>query len=438
MYTKESLKKSTLTELRTLAEKLKLDGYERLKKEYLIEEIIKNLEESNELENKMSMQIENPETDYIAEGILEVMPDGYGFLRSDNYLPGNKDIYVSQIQIRRFKLSTGDELKGIARFTTDPQNKFPSLIYVETINGDRLEVALKRRPFESLVPIYPCERLRLETESTNYATRMIDLIAPIGKGTRGLIVAQPKAGKTTMLKQIANSILKNNPEVELMVLLIDERPEEVTDIERSINAEVIHSTFDESPEHHIKVSKMVLERAKRLVEQNKDVVILLDSLTRLTRANNLEVDPSGRTLSGGLDPACLHFPKRFFGAARNIESGGSLTILGTVLADTGSRMDDIIFEEFKGTGNMELHLDRKLSERRIFPSIDIYKSGTRREDLLLSKEELECSTYIRKVMSNTNTNLSNQEIIEKIVNIITKTKNNSEFIKVFVEKIKKK
>ena len=438
MYTKESLKKSTLTELRTLAEKLKLDGYERLKKEYLIEEIIKNLEESNELENKMSMQIENPETDYIAEGILEVMPDGYGFLRSDNYLPGNKDIYVSQIQIRRFKLSTGDELKGIARFTTDPQNKFPSLIYVETINGDRLEVALKRRPFESLVPIYPCERLRLETESTNYATRMIDLIAPIGKGTRGLIVAQPKAGKTTMLKQIANSILKNNPEVELMVLLIDERPEEVTDIERSINAEVIHSTFDESPEHHIKVSKMVLERAKRLVEQNKDVVILLDSLTRLTRANNLEVDPSGRTLSGGLDPACLHFPKRFFGAARNIESGGSLTILGTVLADTGSRMDDIIFEEFKGTGNMELHLDRKLSERRIFPSIDIYKSGTRREDLLLSKEELECSTYIRKVMSNTNTTLSNQEIIEKIVNIITKTKNNSEFIKVFVEKIKKK
>ena len=438
MYTKESLKKSTLTELRTLAEKLKLDGYERLKKEYLIEEIIKNLEESNELENKMSMQIENPETDYIAEGILEVMPDGYGFLRSDNYLPGNKDIYVSQIQIRRFKLSTGDELKGIARFTTDPQNKFPSLIYVETINGDRLEVALKRRPFESLVPIYPCERLRLETESTNYATRMIDLIAPIGKGTRGLIVAQPKAGKTTMLKQIANSILKNNPEVELMVLLIDERPEEVTDIERSINAEVIHSTFDESPEHHIKVSKMVLERAKRLVEQNKDVVILLDSLTRLTRANNLEVDPSGRTLSGGLDPACLHFPKRFFGAARNIESGGSLTILGTVLADTGSRTDDIIFEEFKGTGNMELNLDRKLSERRIFPSIDIYKSGTRREDLLLSKEELECSTYIRKVMSNTNTTLSNQEIIEKIVNIITKTKNNSEFIKVFVEKIKKK
>ena len=438
MHTKESLKKSTLTELRTLAESLKLDGYQRLKKEYLIEEIVKHLEASNELENKMNMQIENPETDYIAEGILEVMPDGYGFLRSDNYLPGNKDIYVSQVQIRRFKLSTGDELKGIARFTTDPNNKFPSLIYVESINGDRLEVALKRKPFETLVPIYPSERLKLETEYTNYSTRLIDLIAPIGKGTRGLIVAQPKAGKTTMLKQIANSILKNNPEVELMVLLIDERPEEVTDIERSINAEVIHSTFDESPEHHIKVSKMVLERAKRLVEQNKDVVILLDSLTRLTRANNLEVDPSGRTLSGGLDPACLHFPKRFFGAARNIESGGSLTILGTVLVDTGSRMDDIIFEEFKGTGNMELRLDRKLSERRIFPSIDIYKSGTRREDLLLSEKELECSTCIRRVMSNSSSNLSNQEIIEKIVNIITKTKSNEEFIKVFVEKLKKK
>ena len=438
MYTKESLKKSTLTELRALAEKLNLDGYQRLKKEYLIEEIIKNLSDIDEYEEKMNMQIENPETDYIAEGILEVMPDGYGFLRSDNYLPGNKDIYVSQVQIRRFKLSTGDSLKGIARFTTDPQNKFPSLIYVETINGDRLEVALKRKPFESLVPIYPLERLKLETVATNFSTRLIDLISPIGKGTRGLIVAQPKAGKTTMLKQIANSILTNNPEVELLVLLIDERPEEVTDIERSINAEVIHSTFDESPEHHIKVSKMVLERAKRLVEQNKDVVILLDSLTRLTRANNLEVDPSGRTLSGGLDPACLHFPKKFFGAARNIESGGSLTILGTVLIDTGSRMDDIIFEEFKGTGNMELHLDRKLVEKRIFPSIDIYKSGTRREDLLLTKEELECSTYMRRVMSNSSSNLSNQEIMEKIFNIITKTKSNAEFIKVFVEKLKKK
>ena len=438
MYTKESLKKSTLADLRALAESLKLEGYQRLKKEYLVEEIIKSLEDSNELDEKVDIQIENPETDYIAEGILEVMPDGYGFLRSDNYLPGDKDIYVSQVQIRRFKLSTGDMLKGIARFTTDPQNKFPSLIYIDKINNDRVDIALKRRPFESLIPIYPTERLKLETTSKEFSTRVIDLVAPIGKGQRGLIVAQPKAGKTTVLKQIANGILKNNPEVYLMVLLIDERPEEVTDIERSIDAEVIHSTFDESPEHHIKVSKMVLERAKRLVEHNKDVVILVDSLTRLTRANNLTVDPSGRTLSGGLDPACLHFPKKLFGAARNIENGGSLTILATILSETGSRMDDIIFEEFKGTGNMEVHLDRKLSERRIFPSIDIYKSGTRREDLLLNKVEQECSTCIRRLMSQHNTNLSNMEMVEKIMNIIVKTKSNQEFMKVFLENIKKK
>ena len=351
---------------------------------------------------------------------------------------GSKDIYVSQVQIRRFKLSTGDKLRGIARFTTDPQNKFPSLIYIESINSDRVEVALKRRSFDTLIPIYPTERLRLETTQKEYSTRIIDLISPIGKGQRGLIVAQPKAGKTTMLKQIANSILKNNPEVYLMILLIDERPEEVTDIERSVEAEVIHSTFDESPDNHIKVSKMVIERAKRLVEHNKDVVILVDSLTRLTRANNLQVDPSGRTLSGGLDPAALHFPKKLFGAARNIENGGSLTILATILADTGSRMDDVIFEEFKGTGNMEVHLDRKLSERRIFPSIDIYKSGTRREDLLLNKEELECSHCIRRLMSQNNSNLSNADIIEKIMNIVVKTKSNEEFIKVFLENVKKK
>lgn len=438
MYTKESLKKSTLTELRQIAENLKLDGYQRLKKEYLVEEIIKSLQDTNEIEEKIDIQIENPETDYIAEGILEVMPDGYGFLRSDNYLPGNKDIYVSQVQIKRFKLSTGDMLKGIARFTSDPQNKFPSLIYVESINGDRLEIALKRRSFDTLIPIYPTERLRLESSQKDYATRLVDIIAPIGKGQRGLIVAQPKAGKTTMLKQIANSILKNNPEVYLMVLLIDERPEEVTDIERSIDAEVIYSTFDESPEHHIKVAKMVLERAKRLVEQNREVVLLIDSLTRMTRASNLTVEPSGRTLSGGLDPASLHFPKKLFGAARNIENGGSLTILATILSDTGSRMDDIIFEEFKGTGNMEVHLDRKLSEKRIFPSIDIYKSGTRRDDLLLDEKELECSTCIRKLMSNNSANLSNIEVVEKIINIIAKTKNNEEFVKVFLENVKKK
>ncbi|CCZ56317.1 transcription termination factor Rho [Clostridium sp. CAG:1219] len=438
MYTLEELKKSTLIELRNIASTLKLDGYEKLKKEYLIEEIIKSLQGTNSLDEKIDVQIENPETDYIAEGILEVMPDGYGFLRSDNYLSGSKDIYVSQVQIKRFKLSTGDKLKGIARFTTDPQNKFPSLIYVETINDDRLEIALKRKAFESLIPIYPNERLKLENMDKEYSTRLIDLIAPIGKGTRGMIVAPPKAGKTTMLKQIANSIIKNNKEVYLIVLLIDERPEEVTDIERSVDAEVVYSTFDESPEHHIKVARMVLERAKRLVEQNRDVVILLDSITRLARANNLTVEPSGRTLSGGLDPACLHFPKKFFGAARNIENGGSLTILATSLVETGSKMDDIIFEEFKGTGNMEVHLDRKLSEKRIFPAIDIFKSGTRREDLLLSKMEQECSTCLRKVMSASSANLTNAQIAEKIFNILTKTKNNDEFIKVFLENIKKK
>ncbi len=434
MYTKESLKNSTLTELRQIAENLKLEGYQRLKKEFLVEEIIKNLEETNEIEDKVDIQIENPETDYITEGILEVMPDGYGFLRSDNYLPGNKDVYVSAVQIRRFKLATGDKLKGISRFTTDPQNKFPSLIYIDKINDDRVDVALKRRSFDTLIPIYPCERLRLETDSKEYSTRLIDLIAPIGKGQRGLIVAQPKAGKTTLLKQIANGILKNNPEVKLMVLLIDERPEEVTDIERSIDAEVIHSTFDESPEHHMKVSKMVIERAKRLVEHNKDVVILLDSLTRLTRASNLEVEPSGKTLSGGLDPASLYFPKKFFGAARNIENGGSLTILATTLVETGSRMDDMIFEEFKGTGNMEVFLDRKLSEKRIYPAIDIYKSSTRREDLLFTPKEQEVSTYIRRLLSQTN----NVEMVEKIMNILMKTKNNQDFMKTFLENLKKK
>ena len=423
MYNKETLKSSTLVELRKIAEEMKLEGYARLKKEFLVEEIVKHLEETNELDEKVDIQIENPETDFITEGILEVLPEGFGFLRSDNYLPGNKDIYVSQTQVRRFNLNTGDKVKGIARFTSSPNSKFPSLIYVDNINDERIEISLKRKSFDSLIPIYPDERLRLETVENEYATRIIDILAPIGKGQRGLIVAPPKAGKTTLLKQVANGILKNNPETKLMVLLIDERPEEVTDIERSIDAEVIHSTFDESPEHHIKVSKMVLERAKRLVEQNKDVVILLDSLTRLTRASNLEVDPSGRTLSGGLDPAALYFPKKFFGAARNIENGGSLTILATTLVETGSRMDDMIFEEFKGTGNMEVFLDRKLSERRIFPSIDIYKSSTRREDLLFDSKEQETSIYIRRLLSQSN----NAEMVEKIMNILMKTKSNKEY-----------
>jgi len=436
MYSKEMLKSSTLAELRNIAEELKLDGYQRLKKEYLVEEIIGKLEEKKELETKNDMQIENPETDFITEGILEVLPDGYGFLRSDNLLSGSRDVYVSAMQIRRFNLSTGDMLRGIARFTTEPANKFPSMIFVESINNDRVDVAMKRKAFDALIPIYPNEKLRLEN-GTDTTMRILDILAPIGKGSRGMIVAPPKAGKTTILKQIATSIRKNNPEVTLIVLLIDERPEEVTDIERSIDALVISSTFDESPEHHIRVAKMVLERAKRLVEHNKDVVILLDSITRLARANNLTVEPSGRTLSGGIDPACLHFPKKFFGAARNIEKGGSLTILGTALIDTGSRMDDIIFEEFKGTGNMEIHLDRKLSERRIFPAVDIIKSSSRREDLLLTKPEQEAGTIIRKLIGNQNSTQA-IETIEKIFNMFAKTENNIEFMDMLKKQVIKK
>ena len=436
MYKKEELKAATLAELREIAEKIKLDGYERLKKEYLVEEIINKLEEKKELDTKTDIQIENPETDFITEGILEVLPDGYGFLRSENLLSGNKDVYVSQMQIRRFNLSTGDMLRGIARFTTEPANKFPSMIFVQSINQDRVDVALKRKAFDALIPIYPNEKLKLEN-GTDTTMRILDILSPIGKGSRGMIVAPPKAGKTTLLKQIATSIRKNNPEVTLIVLLIDERPEEVTDIERSIDATVISSTFDESPEHHIRVAKMVLERAKRLVEHNKDVVILLDSITRLARANNLTVEPSGRTLSGGIDPACLHFPKKFFGAARNIEKGGSLTILGTALIETGSRMDDIIFEEFKGTGNMEIHLDRKLSERRIFPAIDIIKSSSRREDLLLSTKELEAGNIIRKLVGNGN-NTQALETIEKILNMFAKTKDNTEFMEMLKKQVVKK
>lgn len=437
MYSREDLVKSTLTELRDIADKMKLDGYERLKKEYLVEEIIKALEEKKELDVKNDIQIENSETDYIAEGTLEVLQDGYGFLRSDNYLSGSKDIYVSAVQIRRFNLSSGDTLRGIARFTTDPQNKFPSMIYIQSINGDSIEVALKRKSFDALIPIYANERLKLEGDNSSISMRIIDILAPLGKGQRGMIVAPPKAGKTTILKQIANAISKNNPEVKMIVLLIDERPEEVTDIERSIDAEVVSSTFDEAPEHHIKVAKMVLERAKRLVEHNKDVVILLDSITRLARANNLSVEPSGRTLSGGLDPACLHFPKKFFGAARNIEKGGSLTILATALVETGSRMDDIIFEEFKGTGNMEIHLDRKLSERRIFPAIDINKSGSRREDLLLTPREMEASTKIHKLLSTQNS-LQSIETVEKILNMFVKSKTNDEFMTMLEKAVVKK
>ena len=418
----------SLTELKELAKNSGIKNISKLKKEELID-ILSNLntETKSSVEEKNERYKVTSENDTIVEGILEVLPDGYGFLRGENYLPTPKDVYISPIQIKRFRLNTGDMIKGISRKPTE-EEKFPALIFVGEVNGQSPENAYKRKKFDDLIPIFPNERLRLETVSNEYSMRIIDLVSPIGKGQRGMIVAQPKVGKTTLLKKIANSITANNPEVELIVLLIDERPEEVTDMKRSINGEVIYSTFDELPEHHVKVAEMVLERAKRLTEQNKDVVILLDSITRLARAYNLVVPASGRTLSGGLDPSSLHKPKRFFGAARNIENGGSLTILATALIETGSRMDDVIFEEFKGTGNMEVHLDRKLSEKRIFPAIDINKSGTRREDLLLSKEEQEAVYTLRKALSNLNT----ADVTEQVINLMLSTKNNQEFI----EKIK--
>ena len=376
-------------------------------------------------DNEQSNQnvTEKIESDDPVEGILEVLPDGYGFLRSDNYLSGSKDVYVSPSQIRRFGLKTGDKIKGKARIPNVGE-KFQALLYVQEVNGDPPEVAAKRIPFEFLTPIYPNVRINLETNPRILSTRVIDFVAPIGKGQRGMIVAPPKAGKTILLKQIANSITENYPEIYLIVLLIDERPEEVTDMERSIKGEVVSSTFDEVPERHVKVAEMVLERAKRLVEQKRDVVILLDSITRLARAYNLTIPPTGRTLTGGLDPGALHSPKKFFGAARNIENGGSLTIIATALIETGSRMDDVIFEEFKGTGNMELHLDRRLSEKRIFPALDIQKSGTRREELLLSQKELEGIWAIRKAMSNMGT----ADVTEMIINKLMQTKTNKEFI----------
>ena len=438
-----NLEDLTLAELKNLAKENNVKNISKLKKEDLItvlsQILINNTNTENITEKKeiverkydkngdpiVDYKLTN-ETDEIVEGILDILPDGYGFLRGDNYLSTPKDVYLSPIQIKRFKLDNGDIVKGISRFKEG--EKFPSLIFVGEVNGEHPEKAAKRKRFDELIPIYPTERLKLETTSNEYAMRMIDLMSPIGKGQRGMIVAPPKVGKTTLIKKIANSISKNNPEVELIVLLIDERPEEVTDMKRSINGQVIYSTFDELPEHHVKVAEMVLERAKRLIEQNKDVVILLDSITRLARAYNLVIPSSGRTLSGGLDPAALHKPKKFFGAARNIENGGSLTILATALVDTGSRMDEVIFEEFKGTGNMEVVLDRSLSEKRIFPAIDINKSGTRREDLLLSKDELETVYALRKALSSR----PQSEITEDLLNQMMNTKNNEEL----VEKLK--
>ncbi|WP_312814170.1 transcription termination factor Rho [Sedimentibacter sp.] len=358
------------------------------------------------------------------EGILETHPDGYGFLRTNNYLTSEDDVYISPSQIRRFHMQTGDKITGITRPPKQGE-KFKALLYVRQVNDDNPESARNRKDFDSLTPIYPDKRLRLESSFKDITMRLIDLVAPIGKGQRGMIVAPPKAGKTTILKNIANSIADNYPDVQIIMLLIDERPEEVTDMKRNVKGDVVYSTFDELPKNHIKVAEMVLERAKRLVEHGKDVVILLDSITRLARAYNLTITPTGRTLSGGLDPGALYGPKRFFGAARNIEHGGSLTILASALIETGSRMDDMIFEEFKGTGNMEIHLDRKLSEKRIFPAIDINKSGTRREELLLNPEELQTIWQLRKALSN----YSVADVTERLIDGLLKNKTNEGFIK---------
>ncbi len=377
--------------------------------------------------------IEELDSGISAHGILEVMPDGFGFIRCENYLPGENDVYVAPSQIRRFGLKTGDILEGNTRVRTQGE-KFAALLYVKSINGYTPEDSSKRYNFEDMTPIFPNERLHLEMPGASVAMRVMDLISPVGKGQRGMIVSPPKAGKTTLLKDVAKSVKRNSPEVHLIILLIDERPEEVTDIKEAIegpNVEVIYSTFDELPEHHKRVSEMVIERGKRLVEHGKDVVILIDSITRLARAYNLIVPPSGRTLSGGLDPAALHMPKRFFGAARNMREGGSLTILATALVDTGSKMDDVVYEEFKGTGNMELMLDRKLSEKRIFPAIDIPRSSTRREDLLLSQDELDAMNIIRKALNG----LKPEESLDKILDLFAKTRNNQEFVNM-VKKIK--
>ncbi len=456
----EELKSLSLLNLRDLAKSKGMKNISKLNKEELINEIMrvtneknteieenKTEEKKNEdkkareyvvennkelLENDVDKAISNGTADtsggeeIIVEGVLEVLGDGFGFLRGENYLSTPKDIYVSPVQIRRFKLNTGDKVKGITKIPKD-LDKYPALIYVNTVNGDSPEVAMKRRNFDTLTPIFPNRRIHLETTPKEYSTRIIDLMAPIGFGQRGMIVSPPKVGKTTLLKKLANSIKTNHPNVELIVLLIDERPEEVTDMKRSINGDVIYSTFDELPEHHVKVAEIVLERAKRLVEHKKDVVVLLDSITRLARAYNLTIPSSGRTLSGGFDPAALHKPKRFFGAARNVEEGGSLTILATGLIETGSRMDDVIFEEFKGTGNMEVHLDRKLSEKRIFPAIDINKSGTRREELLQTPKELEVVWKIRKSLNEGNV----ANVTENLIKLVTTTQSNAELLQKF-------
>ena len=435
--TKNELQTMKIKDLQEIAKKNGIKNISKLKKDELIEKIIGEVaaekKEEKNIDNEQPVASEIVYSDPVRRtnlmsGVLEVLADGYGFLRSDNYQSGENDVYVSSNQIRRFNLKTGDYIVGNTRMQHEGE-RYQALLYVQTVNGDKVDVSIKRKAFDDLTPVYPTERIKLERGRNDFSMRMIDLVAPIGKGQRGIIVAPPKAGKTTLLKSIANSISENNPDVHLIVLLIDERPEEVTDMQRSINGDVIYSTFDEDPSNHTKVAEIVLERAKRLVEHKKDVVILLDSITRLARAYNLTVMPSGRTLSGGLDPGALYKPKRFFGAARNIEGGGSLTILATALIETGSRMDDVIFEEFKGTGNMEVHLDRKLQEKRVFPAIDIAKSGTRKEELLLEQKELETIWSIRKAYSSQNT----AEVTESIISQLTKTDSNGEFVDVITK-----
>ena len=432
---KEKYESLSLAVLRDVAKSRGIKGTSAMRKEAVIQAMLAEDEKTAAAETikaqasengKSVSDMEQLDSGQTAHGIIEVMADGFGFIRSANYLPGENDVYVSPSQIRRFNLKTGDIVTGNTKVKTEKE-KFSALLYVKSINGQHPEANTRRPNFEDLTPIFPNERIRLERPGGSIAMRIVDEISPVGKGQRGMIVSPPKAGKTTLLKDVAKSITRNHPDMYLIILLIDERPEEVTDIREAIegkHVEVIYSTFDELPEHHKRVSEMVIERAKRLVEGGEDVVILLDSITRLARAYNLTVSPSGRTLSGGLDPAALHMPKRFFGAARKMREGGSLTVLATALVDTGSKMDDVIFEEFKGTGNMELVLDRKLSEKRVFPAIDIQKSSTRRDDLLLTPEEQQAMDNIRKALNG----MKADEAVENILNLFTKTKTNEEFI----------